>query len=212
MNFCSEDLGAFYLDILKDRLYTAGENSRARRSAQSALWHILQTVTRLMAPILSFTAEEIWATIGAKCVQGDSVMLSTWHALPGQPEESALATRWQAIRAVRADVSRVLEDVRGTGGIGSSLQAEVTLRVGADTYDLLASLGEDLKFVFICSKVVLEKVGAGATAISATPSHHAKCARCWHWREDVGSNAEHPELCGRCVSNLYGAGEAREFA
>jgi isoleucyl-tRNA synthetase len=212
MNFCSEDLGAFYLDILKDRLYTAAENSRARRSAQSALWHILQTVTRLMAPILSFTAEEIWTTLK----QGDSVMLSTWHELPQQGEESALATRWQALRAVRAEVSRVLEDVRSAGGIGSSLQAEVSLRAAPETYDLLASLGEDLKFVLICSKVSLERVGAGDTvtgaAIEAIPSTHAKCARCWHWREDVGSDAEHPELCGRCSTNLFGAGEAREFA
>ncbi|MCF8184790.1 MAG: isoleucine--tRNA ligase, partial [Polynucleobacter sp.] len=220
MNFCSEDLGAFYLDILKDRLYTTAENSRARRSAQNALWHILQTVTRLMAPILSFTAEEIWATQK----QGDSVMLDTWHALPEQAEESALVTRWQAIRAVRGEVSRVLEDVRGTGGIGSSLQAEVSLRVAADTHDLLASLGEDLKFVFICSKLTLEKVvpgeaaADGATdavsgvAIEARPSAHTKCVRCWHWREDVGVDAEHPELCGRCTSNLFGGGEAREFA
>ncbi|MCK9381159.1 MAG: isoleucine--tRNA ligase [Sulfuritalea sp.] len=210
MNFCSEDLGAFYLDILKDRLYTAAENSRARRSAQSALWHILQTVTRLMAPILSFTAEEIWTTLK----QGESVMLDTWHTLPEQAAESALVARWQAIRAVRAEVSRVLEDVRGTGGIGSSLQAEVSLRVGAEAHELLASLGEDLKFVFICSKVSLEKAGAGeaATGVTATPSAHVKCARCWHWREDVGRNAEHPELCGRCSSNLFGSGEEREFA
>jgi isoleucyl-tRNA synthetase len=208
MNFCSEDLGAFYLDILKDRLYTAAENSRARRSAQSALWHILQTVTRLMAPVLSFTAEEIWTTLK----QGDSVMLATWHELPAQAEESALATRWQTLRSVRAEVSRVLEDVRSSGGIGSSLQAEVSLRAAPEAYDLLASLGDDLKFVLICSKVTLEILGAGDTAIEASPSPHAKCARCWHWREDVGSNAEHPELCGRCVSNLHGPGEAREFA
>jgi len=208
MNFCSEDLGAFYLDILKDRLYTAAENSRARRSAQSALWHILQTVTRLMAPILSFTAEEIWATLK----QGDSVMLDTWHVLPEQVEESALATRWQALRAVRAEVARVLEDLRSAGKIGSSLQAEVSLRAAPETYDLLASLGEDLKFVFICSKVTLEKLGAGDTVIAATPSAHAKCGRCWHWREDVGHDAEHPELCGRCSSTLFGSGEAREFA
>jgi isoleucyl-tRNA synthetase len=216
MNFCSEDLGAFYLDIIKDRLYTAAENSRARRSAQSALWHILQTVTRLMAPILSFTAEEIWTTLK----QGDSVMLSTWHELPEQGDESALVTRWQSLRSVRAEVSRVLEDVRSTGGIGSSLQAEVSLRVDAETHELLASLGDDLKFVLICSKVNLQKVmrsgipgdGAGETAIEAVPSTHTKCARCWHWREDVGANAEHPELCGRCSTNLFGAGEAREFA
>jgi len=208
MNFCSEDLGAFYLDILKDRLYTAGENSRARRSAQSALWHILQAVTRLMAPILAFTAEEIWATLK----QGDSVMLATWHELPAQDGEPELAARWQAIRAVRGEVSRVLEDVRGTGGIGSSLQAEVSLTFDPATHDLLASLGDDLKFVLICSKVRLERGAGDAAAISATPSTHAKCARCWHWREDVGSDAEHPELCGRCSSNLFGDGEVREFA
>jgi isoleucyl-tRNA synthetase len=168
MNFCSEDLGAFYLDILKDRLYTAAENSRARRSAQSALWHILQTVTRLMAPVLSFTAEEIWATLK----QGDSVMLATWHVLPEQAEESALATRWQAIRAVRADVARTLEELRSAGKIGSSLQAEVTLSADAASYDLLASLGDDLKFVLICSKVTLEKLGAGETAsgVASKPS------------------------------------------
>ena len=213
MNFCSEDLGAFYLDILKDRLYTAAENSRARRSAQSALWHILQSVTRLMAPILSFTAEEIWATVGAKCEQGDSVMLATWHELPPQAEELALATRWQAIRAVRAEVAKVLEDLRAAGKIGSSLQAEVSLRADAATYDLLTSLGDDLKFVFICSKVSLEKADAASgVSIEASASAHVKCARCWHWREDVGQDAEHPELCGRCTSNLFGAGEAREIA
>ncbi len=215
MNFCSEDLGAFYLDILKDRLYTTAENSRARRSAQSALWHILQTVTRLMAPILSFTAEEIWASTK----QGESVMLSTWHELPAQADEDVLLGRWQQLRTVRGEVSKVLEEVRSAGGIGSSLQAEVAIRAEADIYDLLASLGDDLKFVLICSKVTLEKVGAGDTAagaaIAATPSTHAKCARCWHWREDVGTHdkaADHPELCGRCASNLHGAGETREFA
>jgi isoleucyl-tRNA synthetase len=212
MNFCSEDLGAFYLDILKDRLYTAAEDSRARRSAQSALWHILQTVTRLMAPVLSFTAEEIWTTLN----QGDSVMLDTWHTLPEQAEESALVTRWQAIRAVRGDVARTLEELRSAGEIGSSLQAEVSLRADAASHDLLVSLGDDLKFILICSKVTLEKVGAGETAsgvsVEAVASAHVKCARCWHWREDVGQDAEHPELCGRCTSNLFGHGEAREIA
>ena len=208
MNFCSEDLGAFYLDILKDRLYTAAENSSARRSAQSALWHILQAVTRLMAPILSFTAEEIWTTLK----QGESVMLDAWHELPAQADEAELIGRWHQIRTVRGEVSRVLEDVRSTGGIGSSLQAEVDLRVDADTYELLAALGEDLKFVLICSKVTLARADGSDSGIVATPSAHAKCARCWHWREDVGHAAEHSELCGRCVSNLQGAGEARRFA
>ncbi|MBU3990717.1 MAG: isoleucine--tRNA ligase, partial [Gammaproteobacteria bacterium] len=210
-NFCAEDLGAFYLDILKDRLYTSAADSRARRSAQSALWHIVQSLTRLMAPILSFTAEEIRQVQG-----GESVMLSTWHTLPELPEQSALSTRWQAIRAVRADVAKVLEDLRAAGKIGSSLQAEVEINAAEETFDLLTSLGEDLKFVLICSKVTLAKVGAGGTAtISATPTTHAKCARCWHWRADVGHHehaTEHPELCGRCATNLFGSGEARDHA
>jgi isoleucyl-tRNA synthetase len=209
-NFCAEDMGAFYLDILKDRLYTTAADSRARRSAQGALWHVVQSLTRLMAPILSFTAEEIVQVQGS-----DSVMLTTWHTLPELSGQDALAARWQAIRAVRAEAMKKIEEVRSAGGVGSSLQAELAIRATGDTYDLLASLGEDLKFVLICSRVELEKVGAGDTAIAVTPSPHAKCARCWHWRDDVGRHdhaAEHPELCGRCASNLFGAGEAREFA
>jgi len=209
-NFCAEDMGAFYLDILKDRLYTSAVDARARRSAQSALWHIVQSLTRLMAPILSFTAEEIVAVQG-----GASVMLSTWHSLPALDEKSALATRWQAIRAVRAEVLKAIEAVRSAGGIGSSLQAEVEIRASGETYDLLAALGDDLKFVLICSKATLVKLDAGDTAITVMPSAHTKCARCWHWRADVGQHAhaaEHPELCGRCASNLFGAGEARAYA
>ena len=220
-NFCAEDLGAFYLDILKDRLYTSAVDSRARRSAQSALWHIVQSLTRLMAPILSFTAEEIRQVQG-----GESVMLSTWHTLPELPGQSELASRWQAIRAVRAEVAKVLEDLRAAGKIGSSLQAEVTIKASGETFDLLAALGDDLRFVLICSKVTLAKVGAGGTAsagatsntgtaIEAIPTSHTKCARCWHWRADVGRHehaGEHPELCGRCANNLFGAGEARDHA
>jgi isoleucyl-tRNA synthetase len=209
MNFCSEDLGAFHLDILKDRLYTAAENSRARRSAQSALWHILQTVTRLMAPILSFTAEEIWATLK----QGDSVMLDTWHPLPAQAEESALVARWQAIRVVRASAGKFMEDLRTEGKIGSSLQAEVTITASGPEYEVLASLGDDLRFVLLCSKTVLRQRSDGtAMSIEVVASSNMKCGRCWHWRDDVGRDAAHPDLCGRCVSNLHGAGEAREFA
>ncbi len=209
-NFCAEDLGAFYLDILKDRLYTSATDARARRSAQSALWHIVQSITRLMAPILSFTAEEIMV------VQGQpSVMLSTWHTLPSVAEKSALTARWQALRALRAEVLKKIEEVRSAGGIGSSLQAEVEIQAAGETHDLLASLGDDLKFVLICSKVTLGKLGAGETVVTVTPSQQKKCARCWHWRADVGQHehaAEHPELCGRCASNLFGTGEARAFA
>jgi len=211
-NFCAEDLGAFYLDIIKDRLYTTPERGRPRRAAQSALWHIVQTLTRLIAPILSFTAEELWQLAGS----GDSVMLSTWHVLPAQPDEEALIGRWTRIRTLRAEVARAIEAVRSAGRIGSSLQAEVRLTVAEDDHTLLSSLGEDLKFVFICSRTELAKVSpTGTASIEVTPSPQAKCARCWHWRADVGRHAqaaEHPELCGRCVENLFGAGEVRRYA
>jgi len=209
-NFCSEDLGAYYLDILKDRLYTTATNSPSRRAAQSALWHILQSLTRLMAPILSFTAEEIWQLIEKS---GGSVMLTTWHELPEQQNEAELLLRWQQLREVRSEVSKVLEELRIEGKIGSSLQAEVEIRANGAKYELLASLGDDLRFVLICSKTTLVKtVDESTEAIIAIPSPHAKCGRCWHWREDVGQNTEHPELCGRCTSNLFGSGEARNAA
>ena len=208
-NFCAEDLGAFYLDILKDRLYTTAVGSRPRRAAQSALWHILQSVVRLMAPILSFTGEEIWRIAG----QGDSVMLATWHELPVHDEDANLEERWGRIREVKAEAAKVLEDLRTAGKIGSSLQAEVEVRASGAKYELLASLGDDLRFVLLCSKATLVKAtDAGAEAVIATPSAHAKCARCWHWREDVGAGPEHPELCGRCTSNLFGDGEPRDAA
>ncbi|HEY8856840.1 MAG TPA: isoleucine--tRNA ligase [Rugosibacter sp.] len=211
-NFCVEDLGAFYLDILKDRLYTTAANSPARRAAQSALWHILQSITRLMAPILAFTAEEIWQITG----DSESVMLTTWHVLPALPEKSALATRWQTVRDVKSDVSGALEELRTAGKIGSSLQAEVEIHASGAQYDLLAGFGDDLRFIMMCSKTTLVQASDGeVTSIITTPSRHAKCVRCWHWRADVGHHdhaAEHPELCGRCAANLFGAGEARHFA
>ena len=209
--FCSEDLGAFYLDILKDRLYTSAENSRARRAAQSALWHILQTVTRLMAPILSFTAEEIWTLAGDK--KHESVMLSSWHELPQQADEAALADKWQQIRTVRAEVAKVLEDLRTEGKIGASLQAEVEIRASGEKHAALAALEDDLRFVLICSRTQLVEVAdVAAEAVIATPTTYQKCERCWHWRADVGHDAAHPTLCGRCTSNLHGAGEARAHA
>jgi len=209
MNFCSEDLGAFYLDILKDRLYTTAADSVPRRAAQSALWHILQTVTRLMAPVLSFTAEEIWSVTG----QGESVMLATWHTLPGLAEELALTLRWTQLREIRAEVTKAMEAQREAGKIGSSLQAEVEIRANGEKYRLLASLGDDLRFILICSRVILVQTeSVDGEAVLVTPTPHAKCARCWHWRDDVGHDAQHPELCGRCTSNLYGPGEARRFA
>lgn len=212
LSFCSEDLGAFYLDILKDRLYTTGSDSHPRRSAQSALWHILQSVTRLMAPILCFTAEEAWSALG----NGDSVMLTTWHELPGLSDEEPLLDRWRRIREVRAEVSKAMEELRGAGAIGSSLQAEVEIRASGAKYELLAALGDDLRFVLICSRTTLVRaVDVGAEAVIVSPSPHAKCPRCWHWRADVGHHdhaALHPELCGRCAANLFGEGEIRAAA
>ena len=210
-NFASEDLGAVYLDVLKDRLYTTQAKSAARRSAQSALWHILQSVVRLMAPILSFTAEEIWQLLVKDA--DDSVMLHAFHSLPAQDGEDALLERWTALRAIRADVQKEIEAVRAAGQVGSSLQAEVEIRATEGKYALLASLGDDLRFVLICSKSTLVKVSSEADeAILVSPSIHKKCERCWHYREDVGHDAAYPELCGRCTSNLYGTGEARSVA
>ena len=210
-NFASEDLGAVYLDVLKDRLYTTQTKSAARRSAQSALWHILQSVVRLMAPILSFTAEEIWQLLAKDA--DDSVMLHAFHSLPAQDGEDALLERWTALRAIRADVQKEIEAVRAAGQVGSSLQAEVEIRATEGKYALLASLGDDLRFVLICSKSTLVKVSSEADeGILVSPSTHKKCERCWHYREDVGHDDAHPELCGRCTSNLYGTGEARSVA
>ena len=209
--FCSEELGAFYLDILKDRLYTTAENAPARRAAQSALWHITQTVVKLMAPILSFTAEEVWALIGSG--EDDSVMLHTWHVLPEQADEGELIARWTVIREARAEVQKKLEALRTEGAIGSALQAEVTLSAAPARHAALASLGEDLRFVLQTSSVTLAAVDSeAAQSIVAQPSTHAKCERCWHYRADVGSIADHPALCARCHGNLHGAPEVRTHA
>jgi isoleucyl-tRNA synthetase len=207
-NFCSEFLGAFYLDILKDRLYTSAPASAARRSAQSALWHITNSLLRLFAPILSFTAEEAWGFFSGDAK--DSVFLQTAYALPPVADAAALAQRWALVREVRAEVQKELEVVRARGEIGASLQAEVEVRVSAERLAALGALGDDLRFVLITSQA---KLSEGAPlAVSVRPSAHAKCPRCWHYRADVGQDPAHPELCGRCVTNLYGAGELRTHA
>ncbi|HQS82303.1 MAG TPA: isoleucine--tRNA ligase [Thiobacillus sp.] len=207
-SFCSEDLGGFYLDILKDRLYTTGADSRARRAAQNALHHLTHALARWMAPILSFTGEEVWDELSGS--EDDSVFLHTWHELPSQANEADLLERWTHIRAVRAEVQKELETVRVAGAIGSSLQAEVTLRASPDTQALLAPLGDDLRFVLITSQARI--VAADADHVEVTPSAAKKCERCWHYRDDVDAHADHPGLCGRCFSNLYGDGEARTHA
>ena len=206
VGFCSEDLGGFYLDILKDRLYTAGGNSAARRSAQSALWHVTQSLLKLMAPVLSFTAEEAWADLGGEAA--DSIFLERWHDFP--QTDDALLRKWGLIREFRGHVTRELEAVRAAGGIGSSLQAELDVYADGDLHDALASLGDDLRFVFITSRADVHR--AAERRIVVTPSAHRKCERCWHYRADVGADPAHPQICGRCVSNLHGAGESRSHA
>ena len=215
--FCSEDLGAFYLDVLKDRLYTTAPGSQARRSAQTALLQITQTLLKLMAPILSFTAEEAWKILVDSALQHQAdaarvtIFTEVFHQLPPYADEAELAARWTRLRGIRAEVMRRLEAVRSAGGIGSSLQAEVDLYASGEEHALLDSLGDDLRFVFIVSRATLHE-RAGELDIEITPSGHKKCERCWHWRADVGQDADHPEICGRCVSNLFGAGESRDKA
>ncbi len=204
--FCSEDLGGFYLDILKDRLYTSSANSQERRAAQNALYHLTQALVRWMAPILSFTGEEVWTQLDSD----ESVFLHTWYALPEQANEPSLLDRWTRIREVRANVQKELETSRAAGYIGSSLQAEVTLHASPETTALLAPLGDDLRFVLITSQAHV--VASETDRVEVTPSAAKKCERCWHYCDDVDTHADHPGLCGRCVSNLAGNGEARTHA
>jgi isoleucyl-tRNA synthetase len=209
--FASEDLGAFWLDILKDRLYTTRADSPARRSAQSALYVITDALLRLMAPLLSFTAEEAWKVFKRR--SGGTIFTETYATLPPVPDEASLLDRWDALRAIRADVQKKLEEAREAGAIGSSLQAEVEIRASGTKAGLLQSLGDDLRFVLITSQARVTPVASPADeAIVVTPSAHRKCDRCWHWRADVGDVADHPALCGRCLANLFGAGEPRTFA
>ncbi|NRF67960.1 isoleucine--tRNA ligase [Aquincola sp. S2] len=205
--FCSEDLGAFYLDVLKDRLYTTAPKSLARRSAQTALWQITHAMLRWMAPFLSFTAEEAWKVFGG----GTTIFTETyWTFDAGLAADQALLQKWARIREVREAVNKAIEEVRSAGAVGSSLQATVRVTAPAETQALLATLGEDLKFVFITSAA---SIAAGeALAVEVTPSTATKCERCWHYRDDVGHDPAQPTLCGRCTSNLAGSGESRKVA
>jgi isoleucyl-tRNA synthetase len=202
--YCSEDLGAFYLDVLKDRLYTTAPKSLARRSAQTALYRITHGMLRWMAPFLSFTAEEAWGTFGSS----ESIFLETFSDF-GAADEALLA-KWGRVREIRDLVNKDIENLRTTGQVGASLQAEINLTAPAADHALLASLGADIKFVFITSKVTLQ--AGDVLTVHVAPSPATKCERCWHYTDDVGHNADHPTICGRCVSNLHGAGETRLIA
>ena len=229
VSFCSDDLGAFYLDILKDRLYTSGENSPERRAAQSALHHITHTFMRLITPILSFTADEIWAALNLG--EDKSVFEELWYELPEHALSKKEISNWLRLIEIRSSSNKVIEDARTQGLIGSSLQIELDIFLeGTDLSDL-SRLGEDLRFVFITSRATIHSVEKlniedlddtakslmeitelRRTWVRATPSQHTKCERCWHYVADVGSDAEHPTICKRCVTNLFGKPASRKYA
>ncbi len=202
-------MGGFYLDVIKDRLYTTGVDSVPRRSAQTALYHIAEAMVRWIAPILSFTAEEIWASMPGD--RGDSVFLSTWHEIPHVADDDI---DWGRVTTVREHVGKELETLRDAGTIGSGLEADVTVSASGDRYAALAALGDELRFVFITSDAHAEEVDGTSedVVVSAVASAGDKCIRCWHRRADVGSVDAHPEICGRCAGNVDGPGEERRFA
>ncbi|MFM8846231.1 MAG: class I tRNA ligase family protein, partial [Gammaproteobacteria bacterium] len=206
--FCVTELGGCYLDVLKDRLYTTPVRSHARRSAQTAMYHIVEAMVRWLAPVLSFTADEIWAQLPGK--REASVFHALWHALPEVPAENI---DWDALLALRAEVTRELERLREAGEIGSPLEAEVDILCAAAEHARYAVLGDELRFFFITSAArVLVDASVESRSVRVRPTTAPKCVRCWHRRDDVGSHVEHPELCGRCVTNVAGAGETRHCA
>jgi len=224
-NFCSVDMGGFYLDVIKDRQYTTQPDSVPRRSAQTAMFHILEAIVRWLAPILSFTAEEIWEHMPGK--REPSVHLATWYEdLFELDADDALGRKfWQQVLEVRVAVGKELERLRVAGGIGSSLDAEVDLFCGTELFAQLRTLENELRFVLISSEARVHRdTGHGDDSVHFTlstgdevwiavaPSEYVKCARCWHHRVDVGSQPAYPDLCGRCVDNVEGAGEVRRFA
>jgi len=225
-HFCAVDMGAYYLDIIKDRLYTTGRESVSRLSAQTAMFHILQALVRWIAPILSFTAEEIWRLVpGNRADVDNTIFLQTWYPGLFELEDPAQQRgRWQRIMAVRQEVSRQIETLRKAGEVGSSLAAEVSLWADGQLLEDLAWLGDELRFVLITSAATLDELDkahgdaarvsldSGQIALIVKASEHAKCVRCWHYREDVGSDPEHPEICARCVGNVDGPGEIRTRA
>src|SRR5476649_369429 len=208
--FCSEDLGGFYLDVLKDRLYTMKPDSRERRAAQTVLHHIAHGLLRLVAPYLSFTAEEAYKVLQPG---RDTIFTEVYHTYPQVPDAGELLDKWTLIRSARGDVTKALEEARTANLIGSSLQAEVDVRASGARYNALTSLGDDLSFVLITSAARVVKVASEAEeGVDVIASTYLKCERCWHYCDDVGASAEHPGLCGRCITNLFGNGETRSAA
>ncbi len=219
-NFCVVDMGGLYLDVLKDRLYTTGANSRTRRSAQTVMWHIAEAMVRWLAPIMPFTAEEIWQQLPGE--RDATVMTSQWHTLPANVVDEGID--WDALIEVRTAVSRELEALRAAKAVGSPLEARVTLYAGDALTQVLGALGDELRFFLITSSadvkpasergqsaVAAEEGLAGRLWVETAASTDPKCQRCWHRRDDIGGDTDHPTLCVRCVDNIAGDGEARAF-
>jgi len=207
-NFCVADLGGLWLDVTKDRLYTTPAKSIARRSAQTAQWHVAEAMVRWLAPILSFTAEEIWGFLPGE--REASVFHATWHRFPAIPADGI---DWEALIGLRTQVAGELERRRAAGEIGAPLEAEVRIECPPAVHASLSALGDELRFFLITSAAEVVAVpGAEAVTVRVTPTTAKKCVRCWHRLEDVGTHASHPELCGRCVSNIDGPGEVRRYA
>jgi isoleucyl-tRNA synthetase len=223
-NFCSETLGGFYLDVIKDRQYTTRADSLARRSCQTAMYHVAEAMTRWIAPILSFTADEVWENMPGER-EDLGVFTSQWYdGLFDYAEQDVDRGVWDALEQVRAEVTRTLEVLRQNGEIGSGLDAEVTIHADEALIDRLRTISDELRFVMITSSASLAALDdsradaavklrdGNRVLIEARPSEHAKCVRCWHHREEVGSHADHPELCARCIDNVDGDGEQRRYA
>ena len=209
-NFCSETLGGFYLDVIKDRQYTTQADSLARRSCQTAMYHVIEAMTRWIAPILSFTADEIWENLpGEREELG--VFIAEWYEGLFPYESANIKPEvWDALQQVRAEVSKSLEVLRQEGNIGSGLDAEVTIYADDALIEQLSIFGDELRFALITSDASLNK--DSSFAVQAIASEHEKCVRCWHHRPEVGSHDKHPELCGRCIDNVDGEGEKRQYA
>ena len=215
LNFCSVDLGSLYLDVTKDRLYTMREDSRGRRSAQSAMYRISEAFARWIAPVLSFTADEMWSYLPAPVdgAREANVLMATWYGgLAPLPAESPLSAHdFERLLALREQVARVLEPMRASGEIGAALEAEIGLHAGTADQIRLAPLVDELRFFLISGDVTVLPFDGSESRIVATPTRKPKCVRCWHHRADVGQHAQHPQLCGRCVSNVEGPGEERRW-
>ena len=211
LNFCSVDLGSLYLDVTKDRLYTMAEDARGRRSAQSAMYHVAEAFVRWIAPVLSFTAEELWSHLPGE--HSGNVLFATWYeGLAPMPADAALTSAdVDKLLALREQVAKVLEPMRANGAIGAALEAEITVAADAQTAARWQPLSDELRFLFISGDVTVTAASTDDIFVSAQPTTKAKCVRCWHHQASVGSDPRHPELCSRCVSNIEGPGEERRW-